>query len=59
MGVVVGTGEMVVRGGELSVKLVCELINKNTSLVQLISIYFTYSKSLHISGRTLPIIRRI
>ena len=34
-------------------------INKNTSLMQLISIYFTYSKSLHVSGRTLPIIRRI
>ena len=35
------------------------MINKNTSLMQLISIYFTYSKSLHVSGRTLPIIRRI
>ena len=35
------------------------VINKNTSLMQLISIYFTYSKSLHVSGRTLPIIRRI
>ena len=35
------------------------MINKNTSLMQLISIYFTYSKSLHFSGRTLPIIRRI
>jgi len=35
------------------------MINKNTSLIQLISIYFTYSKSLHISGRTLPIIGRI
>ena len=33
--------------------------SKNTSLMQLISIYFTYSKSLHVSGRTLPIIRRI
>ena len=35
------------------------LINKNTSLMHLISIYFTYSKSLHVSGRILPIIRRI
>ena len=35
------------------------MINKNTSLMQLISIYFTYSKSLHVSGRILPIIRRI
>ena len=35
------------------------MINKNTSLMQLISIYFIYSKSLHVSGRTLPIIRRI
>ena len=35
------------------------MIGKNTSLMQLISIYFTYSKSLHVSGRTLPIIRRI
>ena len=35
------------------------MINKNTSLKQLISIYFTYSKSLHVSGRTLLIIRRI
>jgi len=35
------------------------MINKNTSLMQLISIYFTYSKSLHVSGRTLSIIRRI
>ena len=35
------------------------MISKNTSLMQLISIYFTYSKSLHVSGRTLPIIRRI
>ena len=35
------------------------MINKNTSLMQLISIYFTYSKSLHVLGRTLPIIRRI
>jgi len=35
------------------------MINKNTSLMQLISIYFTYRKSLHVSGRTLPIIRRI
>ena len=34
-------------------------INKSTSLMQLISIYFTYSRSLHVSGRTLPIIRRI
>ena len=31
------------------------MINKNTSLMQLISIYFTYSRSLHVSGRTLPI----
>ena len=36
-----------------------DIISKNTSLMQLISIYFTYSKSLHVSGRTLPIIRRI
>ena len=35
------------------------MISKNTSLMQLISIYFTYSKSLHVSDRTLPIIRRI
>jgi len=35
------------------------LISKNTSLMQLISIYFAYCKSLHVSGRTLPIIRRI
>ena len=35
------------------------MINKNTSFMQLISIYFTYSKSLHVSGRILPIIRRI
>ena len=35
------------------------MINKNTSLMQLISIYFTYSKSLYVSGRTLPIIRRM
>ena len=35
------------------------LVNKNTSLMQLKSIYFNYSKSLHVSGRTLPIIRRI
>ena len=35
------------------------IINKNTSLMQLISIYFTYSKSLHVSGRILPIIRSI
>ena len=35
------------------------MINKNTSLMQLISIYFTYIKSLRVSGRTLPIIRRI
>ena len=34
------------------------MINKNTSLMQLISVYFTYSKSLHVSGRTMPIIRR-
>ena len=27
------------------------IISKNTSLMQLISIYFTYSKSLHVSGR--------
>ena len=35
------------------------MINENTSLMQLTSIYFTYSKSLHVSGKTLPIIRRI
>ena len=35
------------------------LLNKNTSLMQLKSIYFTYSKSLHVSGRKLPNIRRI
>ena len=35
------------------------LISKNTSLMQLIRIYFTYSKSLHVSGRKLSIIRRI
>ena len=29
------------------------LLSKNTRLMQLISIYFTYSKSLHVSGRTL------
>ena len=34
-------------------------VSKNTSLMQLISVYYTYSKSLHVSGRTLPIIRRI
>jgi hypothetical protein len=39
--------------------LCCIMISKNTSLMQLISIYFTYSKSLHVSGRILPIIRRI
>jgi len=31
------------------------MISKNTSLMQLIRIYFTYSKSLLVSGRTLPI----
>jgi len=35
------------------------MINKNTSLMQPINIYFTYSETLHVSGRTLPIIRRI
>ena len=35
------------------------MINKNTNLMQLLSIYFTYSISLHVSGRILPIIRRI
>ena len=35
------------------------MINKNTSLMQLISINFTYGRSLHVSGRTLPIISRI
>ena len=35
------------------------MIKKNTSLMQPVSIYFTYSESLHVSGRTLPIIRRI
>ena len=34
------------------------MINENTSLMQLISIYFTYNRSLHVSGKTLPIIRR-
>ena len=31
------------------------MTNKNTSLMQLISMHFTYSKSLHVSGRILPI----
>ena len=31
---------------------------RNTSLMQSISIYFTYVQSLHVSGKTLPIIRR-
>ena len=31
---------------------------RNTSLMQSISIYFTYVQSLHVSGNTLPIIRR-
>jgi len=34
------------------------MINENTSLMQLISIYFTYNRSLHVSGKALPIIRR-
>ena len=31
---------------------------RNTSLMQSISIYFTYVQSLHVSGKILPIIRR-
>ena len=51
-----------VKPGKLSTQKARRLqimINKNTSLMQLISNNFTYSKSLHVSGRTLPIIRRI
>jgi hypothetical protein len=41
------------------VNTVMNMINENTSLMQLISIYFfTYNRSLHVSGKTLPIIRR-
>ena len=36
------------------IKLTIKMINKNTSLMQLISIYFNYSKSLHVSGSVLP-----
>ena len=51
--------EVALLGFQFCVSVHHIMITKNTSLMQLISICFTYSKSLHVSGRTLPIIRRI